>query len=331
MRDEPPIEMVDIDLIDMHVQPWLSCRYFSDREVDLLAASIEQNGGRLDQPIALRRISGEKPYALIFGLRRCRGARKAGAKQVPARVYDVSDEVAALMSLRENIPRINIGLMQRGWAFARLEDGGMAQVQIGKVLGESTSSVCEGIQFARALPESLLLKTLADLEVTGDPRELVFRTVRLSKRTLKTIRDAARNDDHGPLRVAIEAIVSGKSKAQTTRAVSAATRSAKAPPKPSTQTGHSEQDPLATAAARQDSVQAAAQLLAELRTEFSRVGDLLELSAANGEHPSHGGQLRPSLVTRIRRWVHRKAQALLRRVTRRETVVDHTREPVVED
>jgi ParB/RepB/Spo0J family partition protein len=310
MRDEPPIELIDVDLIDLRVQPWHSCKYHSERDVTRLAESMGENGGKVDQPIALRRIDGPKPYAPIFGRRRTLALREAGVTQVAARTHDVDDETAAIMSLRENTARTQLDLLQRGWSFARLEDGGRPQVQICKLVGERPSKVSEGIAFARALPEALLLQELADLNVTN-PQELVYRTARLSKRTLMAIRDAALVNDHGPLRVALRALVAGKSKVQTTRAVSKATRREKA----TKQDADTQSISLRTPARHAEETSPdPTQLLAEIRTALEHATDLLELAAVgNPPRASNLRRSRPSLLARLGRWIHKAARAVLSR------------------
>jgi ParB-like chromosome segregation protein Spo0J len=229
--DDSYVRMVPVERIDPATQPFHCVRYFPAKDVDALAASIAHNGGRIDQALGLSVVDGGQfDYAPIYGRRRLLAALQTGLVEVPARIYSVSELEASLMSLRENVLRKGPNLLQRGWAYARLEDQGMSQVDIRQAVGgPGETSVSEGIKYARAIPESVLLEVAAQIADSVDPTHVVLSTENLSKRALSTLRSAAEQGDYEPLRAAIARILDGASKREVTRAIlqlEAASRSA---------------------------------------------------------------------------------------------------------
>ncbi|HKL25044.1 MAG TPA: ParB/RepB/Spo0J family partition protein, partial [Desulfuromonadales bacterium] len=74
---------------------------FDDAKMAELVASVREKG--VIQPLVVRQ--AEDHYQIIAGERRWRAAQKAGLKDVPVVIQDVSEDWALEMALIENIQR----------------------------------------------------------------------------------------------------------------------------------------------------------------------------------------------------------------------------------
>jgi len=81
-----------------HQQPR---KTFNDAKMAELVASIREKG--VIQPLVVRHTDDH--YQIIAGERRWRAAQKAGLKEVPVVIQDVSEDWALEMALIENIQR----------------------------------------------------------------------------------------------------------------------------------------------------------------------------------------------------------------------------------
>lgn len=91
-------------------------RNFDEYELSLLADSIKQNG--LLQPVSVRK--SENGYELIAGERRLRASKMAGLNSVPALVYEISREAAAVYTLIENLQREDLSPFDEAEGIKRL-------------------------------------------------------------------------------------------------------------------------------------------------------------------------------------------------------------------
>ena len=89
---------------------------FDEYELSLLCESIKQNG--LLQPISVHKT--KNGYELIAGERRLRASVLAGLRTVPALVYEVSDEAAAVYTLIENLQRADLSPFEEAEGIKRL-------------------------------------------------------------------------------------------------------------------------------------------------------------------------------------------------------------------
>ena len=84
-----------------------------------LAESIRAQG--LMQPVLARAVAGDK-FEIIAGERRWRACQRAGLKEVPVLVRNVSDDAALKMALIENIQRENLNPLEEAQGLQRLID-----------------------------------------------------------------------------------------------------------------------------------------------------------------------------------------------------------------
>lgn len=104
-----------------------------------LAASIQNQG--VVQPVVVRETTTGH-YELIAGERRWRATKMAGLTDIPAVVRQVSDDVALVLGLIENIQRENLGPVEEAMGLRRLLDEfGMTHQQAADSIGRSRAAV----------------------------------------------------------------------------------------------------------------------------------------------------------------------------------------------
>ncbi|CAL8981561.1 Chromosome-partitioning protein Spo0J [Rhodoplanes serenus] len=104
--------------IDLHLcYPSLAARPVDSASVDVLAASIAENG--LMQPITVRPAKRSRAgqtcdaYEVIAGMHRVKAFRKLGRTTIPAVVVEVDDLRAELMLIDENLARNDLSAAER--------------------------------------------------------------------------------------------------------------------------------------------------------------------------------------------------------------------------
>jgi ParB family chromosome partitioning protein len=124
---------------------------FSDESLEGLAESIQKHG--LIQPVMLKR--GKTGYELIAGERRWRAAKKAGLKEIPALVREVSAEENALFALIENVQREDLNPMDEAQAYRSImDDYGLTQEEVSKSVGKSRPYIANILRLLK-LPEKV--------------------------------------------------------------------------------------------------------------------------------------------------------------------------------
>ena len=115
-----------------------------------LASSIEKQG--VMQPIVVRKINSDK-YEIVAGERRWRATQIAGLESIPAIVKDISDEVAIVMALIENIQREDLNAIEESRALIRLQNEfELTQQQVASAVGKSRSAVTNLMRLASLEP-----------------------------------------------------------------------------------------------------------------------------------------------------------------------------------
>ncbi len=117
-----------------------------------LAATIAAHG--IIQPIVVRKV-GADAFEIIAGERRWRAAQRAGLKEVPVVVKDVTPDKAFEMALVENLQREDLNPMEVAEAYQRLlDDHGSTQTDLAKSVGKSRVAVTNALRLLK-LPEKV--------------------------------------------------------------------------------------------------------------------------------------------------------------------------------
>jgi ParB family chromosome partitioning protein len=142
---------------------------FSNEKLEELAASIREKG--IIQPLVVRRKSDH--YELIAGERRWRAAQKAGLREVPVVIQDVSDDTALEMALIENIQREDLNAVEEAEAYqALLDNFGLSQEDLARRVGKERSTVANALRLLR-LPAEIKRDIAEDRLAMGHARALL--------------------------------------------------------------------------------------------------------------------------------------------------------------
>ncbi len=172
-------------------------RQFDEQSLTELADSIKQQG--IIQPILVRPIAQSKNFEIIAGERRWRAAQKAGLKEVPVFIKDMSDEEVMAAALIENIQRENLTPMEEALALQSLrEECGITQEELATRLGKSRSALANTLrllQLPKSMQEALNqgsmqaghARTLLSLQQDSDAQEKLFAAILEQK---LSVRDA---------------------------------------------------------------------------------------------------------------------------------------------
>lgn len=90
-------------------------KVLDNEEMEMLTESV-QNEGVLS-PLIVRPLEGTDGYEVISGHRRLHAAQKAGLSEVPALVYEISREEAAIMLVDSNLHREHILPSEKAFAY----------------------------------------------------------------------------------------------------------------------------------------------------------------------------------------------------------------------
>jgi ParB family chromosome partitioning protein len=122
-------------------------QHFAPDELEALAHTIREHG--VLQPIVVRRVaSGADRYEIIAGERRWRAVQKAGLKEIPVVVKDVSDDAAFELALVENLQRQDLNAIEVAEAYARLLDH-HTQEQVAERVGKSRTAVTNSLRLLK--------------------------------------------------------------------------------------------------------------------------------------------------------------------------------------
>jgi ParB family chromosome partitioning protein len=140
-----------LDIKAIHPNPYQPRKIFDPEKIEELAVSLRSSG--IIQPLVVRK--GFDGYELIAGERRWRAAIKAGLKEVPVIIKDVSDDQVLKLSLIENLQRENLNPVEEAEAYYRLiEDFKLLQEAVGEVVGKNRSTITNALRLLK-LPEEI--------------------------------------------------------------------------------------------------------------------------------------------------------------------------------
>lgn len=136
------------DLKPHHQQPR---KTFNDAKMAELVASIREKG--VIQPLVVRHTGDH--YQIIAGERRWRAAQKAGLKEVPVVIQDVSEDWALEMALIENIQREDLNPIEEAEAYKHLMGTfDLSQEEVAKRVGRERPTVANALRLLR-LPKDI--------------------------------------------------------------------------------------------------------------------------------------------------------------------------------
>jgi ParB family transcriptional regulator, chromosome partitioning protein len=142
---------------------------FVNEKLEELAASIREKG--IIQPLVVLKKDGY--YELIAGERRWRAAQKAGLREVPVVIQDVSEDTALEMALIENIQREDLNAVEEAEAYQALLDRfSLSQEELAKRVGKERSTIANALRLLR-LPVEIKRDVAEDRISMGHARALL--------------------------------------------------------------------------------------------------------------------------------------------------------------
>ena len=144
-------------------------KVLDNEEMEALTESIHTEG--ILSPLIVRPLEGADEYEIISGHRRLHAAQRAGLSEVPALVYEISREEAAIMLVDSNLHREHILPSEKAFAYKlkmeALKHQGRTSPQVGEKLvtaekvgadgGDSKNQVLRYVRLTYLIPELLQL------------------------------------------------------------------------------------------------------------------------------------------------------------------------------
>jgi len=162
-------QILFIDINDIKPNSSQPRQIFDEEKINELASSIAMHG--VIQPLLLKQ--AETGFELVAGERRWRAARKAGLKQVPGIVKELTGEQRMLIALIENIQREDLNPIEEAEAFQKMHvEFGFKQDDISKNIGKSRPYITNALRLLK-LPEEIRGLVLSGKLSSGHARALV--------------------------------------------------------------------------------------------------------------------------------------------------------------
>lgn len=157
---------VNIPVSKIHPFEGNPYKVLDNDEMNTLICSIQEQG--ILTPIVVRPLENTNDeYELISGHRRMRASQKAGLETVPAFIYAVSRDEAAIMLVDSNIHREHILPSEKAFAYKlkleAMKHQGITCGQVGHKSRDEISDTDSGRQIQRYIRLTYLIPELLDL------------------------------------------------------------------------------------------------------------------------------------------------------------------------
>ena len=119
---------------------------FDEEALDELTASVKEYG--ILNPLIVQ-MEGDK-YKIVAGERRLRAARKAGLTEVPVTIRNYTDQLAAEISIIENVQRADLNPMEEAMAYQMLsQDYGLKQEEIASRVSKNRTTITNAMRLLK--------------------------------------------------------------------------------------------------------------------------------------------------------------------------------------
>ena len=155
-------------------------KVLDNEEMEMLTESVHNEG--VLSPLIVRPLEGTEEYEVISGHRRLHAAQRAGLSEVPALVYEISREEAAIMLVDSNLHREHILPSEKAFAYKlkmeALKHRGITCGQVGHKSRDSLTDDDSGRQVQRYIRLTYLIPEL--LQLIDDGKIALTPAVELS-------------------------------------------------------------------------------------------------------------------------------------------------------
>lgn len=125
-------------------------KLFDEEKIMELSNSIKEHG--VIQPIIVRNFEGN--LEIVAGERRWRAAKKAGLKEIPVIVKDISDEQNILFAIIENLQRENLNPIEEAEGIQEMANKlNLTQDEISKSLSKSRPYITNSLRLLKLTDE----------------------------------------------------------------------------------------------------------------------------------------------------------------------------------
>ena len=165
--EEGQVKIVNITKIEPNrEQPR---RNFDEEALEELAESIRQFG--LLQPILVH--DKKTYYEIVAGERRWRAAKKAGLKEIPVIIKELTEQEIVEISLIENIQREDLNPIEEAQAYKRLlTEFNLKQEEVAERVSKSRTAVTNSMRLLK-LSDSVQQMVIDNMITTGHARALI--------------------------------------------------------------------------------------------------------------------------------------------------------------
>lgn len=178
--DNKLCEPIAISIEKLHPFEGHPYKVLDNEEMEALTESIHTEG--ILSPLIVRPLEDTEEYEVISGHRRLHAAQRAGLSKVPALVYEISREEAAIMLVDSNLHREHILPSEKAFAYKlkmeALKHRGITCGQVGHKSRDSLTDDDSGRQVQRYIRLTHLIPEL--LQLVDDGRIALTPAVELS-------------------------------------------------------------------------------------------------------------------------------------------------------
>jgi len=144
-------------------------KQFAPDKLEELAASIREKG--IIQPLVVAKKEGY--YEIIAGERRWRASQKAGLRELPVVIREVSEDAVMELALIENIQREDLNAIEEAQAYKSLvEHLGISQDEVAKRVGKNRTTVTNALRLLK-LPDDIQRDVVEERLSMGHARALL--------------------------------------------------------------------------------------------------------------------------------------------------------------
>ena len=179
--------MVSIDKIEPNAEQ--PRKAFDEDALMELADSIKQHG--VLSPLWVHEVKNGKDsyYEIIAGERRWRAAKKAGLKEVPVIVMNLSEQEIVEISLIENIQREDLNPIEEALAYKKLLDEfNLKQDEVAERVSKSRTAVTNSMRLLK-LDERVQQMVIDEMLSTGHARAILGITDKDFKKQMDQVID----------------------------------------------------------------------------------------------------------------------------------------------
>ena len=187
---QEPIFYIELEKIKSN--PYQPRKYFDNLGLESLASSIREHG--VLQPLLVSRIekdSGYIEYQLVAGERRLLAAKMVGLTQVPVIVRKPTEQEKLVVSIVENVQRMDLSPLEKAEAYKRLqEEFNFLQKDVARLVGKSREAVANTMRLIE-LPKDIK-QALKDEKITEGHARAMLAVGDIQKQKIvfsRTVRD----------------------------------------------------------------------------------------------------------------------------------------------